>query len=138
MRGDGHSDDNESSPSGEGRFKQHLPNIGPMKATIKKLISSTPLVGPGIRRLRKAYHAWQHDAAWHIRRALRGQANPCVVQIGSNDGNTNDPLHKLLIDNPAWQALLIEPVPFLFEKLVANYPREDRFKFANVAVAETA
>lgn len=105
---------------------------------IKKLISSTPLVGPAIRRVRREYRDWKQDPAWHIRRTLRRQANPSVVQIGSNDGNTNDPLHKLLIENPGWQALLIEPVPFLFEKLVANYPREDRFKFANVAVAETA
>lgn len=33
-----------------------------------------------------------------------------------------------------WKALFVEPVPYLFEKLKANYPKNPRFRFENVAV----
>lgn len=36
-----------------------------------------------------------------------------VVQIGSNDGMTADPLYCILHEHPSWKALLVEPVPYL-------------------------
>lgn len=60
--------------------------------------------------------------------------NAQVVQIGSNDGKTNDPLRRLLLSRRHWQALLVEPVPSLFTRLVSNYPAEPRFVFENVAI----
>jgi len=57
-----------------------------------------------------------------------------LVQIGSNDGKTGDPFHQLLQKNQSWSALFVEPVPYLFEKLKANYPDHSRFSFANVAI----
>jgi len=57
-----------------------------------------------------------------------------VVQIGSNDGRTGDPLHRLLRRNPNWNGLFVEPVPHLFTRLQANYGASDRFKFENAAV----
>ncbi len=57
-----------------------------------------------------------------------------IVQIGSNDGKTGDPIFPLLQKNKSWKALFVEPVPYSFEKLKANYPNEDRFSFENVAI----
>lgn len=57
-----------------------------------------------------------------------------VVQIGSNDGKSGDPLHRLLIENTEWRALFVEPVPYLFCKLKLNYPEHSRFVFENVAI----
>ena len=36
-----------------------------------------------------------------------------VVQIGSNDGKTGDPLHKLLLKNKKWKGLFVEPIPYV-------------------------
>lgn len=57
-----------------------------------------------------------------------------IVQIGSNDGETNDPLRKLLLSRRHWRALFVEPVPYLFDRLTRNYPRDPRFAFENVAI----
>ena len=57
-----------------------------------------------------------------------------IVQVGSNDGITGDPLHELILKNKNWKVLFIEPVPFLFDKLKKNYPPHERFKFENVAI----
>jgi FkbM family methyltransferase len=109
-----------------------------MNLKLKHLIKSIPLVGPLGRKINQTYRAWKTDVSWHLRRALRQQKNAWVVQIGSNDGSTNDPIRALLLAHPAWQALCIEPVPFLFQKLVKNYPSEARFHFENVAISASA
>jgi len=59
-----------------------------------------------------------------------------LVQIGSNDGKTGDPLFPLLQKNKNWKALFVEPVPNSFQKLKANYPDSQRFNFENVAINE--
>jgi FkbM family methyltransferase len=58
-----------------------------------------------------------------------------VVQIGSNDGKTGDPLHDLIKLNN-WIVTFVEPVPYLFEKLVQNYGTQPRFKFIQKAIGE--
>ncbi len=59
-----------------------------------------------------------------------------LIQIGSNDGRTGDPLYPLLQKNKKWKALFVEPVPYSFEKLKNNYPDSHRFSFENVAINE--
>lgn len=63
-----------------------------------------------------------------------GDKPASVVQIGSNDGKTGDPLHTLLYKNKQWNALFVEPVPYLFDRLKANYSNPERFRFENAAV----
>lgn len=60
---------------------------------------------------------------------------PFVVQIGTNDGKTHDPLFNYISrqDTPC---LLVEPQPDIFEKLKANYAGKENIKFANVAIGE--
>ena len=59
-----------------------------------------------------------------------------LVQIGSNDGKTGDPLYPLLQKHAHWRALFVEPVPYSFEMLQSNYPDARRFRFENVAINE--
>ncbi|MES2884643.1 MAG: FkbM family methyltransferase [Pseudomonadota bacterium] len=74
-----------------------------------------------------------------ILQGLRGLREVYFVQVGSNDGGAqNDPLHQLIVRNPDWRGIFIEPVPFLFERLRANYAGNTRFAFENVAIAASA
>ncbi len=57
-----------------------------------------------------------------------------IVQVGSNDGCTGDPIFHLVKKKTKWRIVFIEPVPFLFEKLKQNYGSENRFIFENVAI----
>jgi FkbM family methyltransferase len=57
-----------------------------------------------------------------------------IVQIGSNNGITGDPIFHLALTKSRWKVLLVEPVPYLFEKLKNNYPDDPRFRFDDVAI----
>jgi len=65
-----------------------------------------------------------------------GGRKASVIQIGSNDGKTGDPLHTLLHKNQQWEALFVEPVPYLFERLKGNYTDTKRFRFENAAIGK--
>ncbi len=59
-----------------------------------------------------------------------------ILQIGSNDGKNDDPVHSLIRSKVNCSALLVEPVPFLFERLKQNYSDlHERIQFANFAIA---
>lgn len=57
------------------------------------------------------------------------------VQVGSNDGISGDPLNKFINDYD-WHGILVEPIPFLFEKLKTNYfAKSSNLIFLNIAVS---
>jgi hypothetical protein len=106
---------------------------GVANTSIKNFIKSLPLLGPSIIRV---LYWWKIDPARKLRRILHGRKNLYVVQIGSNDGITGDPVHSLLRSNPSWRALLVEPVPFLFDRLCKKYSDSPNIQFANIAIVE--
>lgn len=57
------------------------------------------------------------------------------IQIGSNDGITGDPLHDLIIQHN-FKGILIEPVNYLYKKLLKTYSGQSNLIFKNVAIAE--
>lgn len=104
---------------------------------MKTFLKSLPILGPFVREIRWRYRFRKVDPTRHLRNILRHQKEVFIIQIGSNDGVTGDPIHSLLRQNPSWRALLIEPVPFLFERLKRNYARSENVQFDNVAVSDT-
>lgn len=57
------------------------------------------------------------------------------VQIGSNDGKSGDPIHKYIIKH-SWRGILIEPVHYLYKKLLKTYKNNKNLIFKNVAIAK--
>lgn len=69
---------------------------------------------------------------------LFGRLQRCVgrisfVQIGANDGKTNDPIHET-VRAQGWRGILVEPVDYLFERLVRNYAGCPDLHFAKCVV----
>lgn len=60
-------------------------------------------------------------------------AVPFVVQVGANDGVTDDPLRHLIRKHHL-PGLLIEPMPDAFAQLQANYAGQPRIAFENSAL----
>lgn len=107
--------------------------------SLKEKIKTIPFLGHLFRfagQLRWKWHVRRVDPLRRLRRILAGQQNLSVVQIGSNDGRTHDPVFSLLETHPTWSALLVEPVPHLFERLKQNYANRPNVRFENVAIAE--
>lgn len=57
------------------------------------------------------------------------------AQIGSNDGVRGDPIRRHILRD-RWSGLLVEPVPYLFERLRALYPRRRGLRFENCAISD--
>lgn len=61
--------------------------------------------------------------------------NVFFIQIGSNDGVSNDPIHEYVIQYK-WRGILVEPVKSLFDELQSNYLNNNQLIFENAAIAE--
>jgi FkbM family methyltransferase len=57
------------------------------------------------------------------------------VEVGSNDGEQHDHLRPFIVSR-RWRGVMVEPVPYVFERLRRNYAHLDRVALANVAVAD--
>ncbi len=57
------------------------------------------------------------------------------IEIGSNDGEQHDHLRPMILDG-GWRGIMVEPVPFVFERLRRNYGRLERVALENVAIAD--
>jgi len=55
------------------------------------------------------------------------------VQIGSHDGQQQDPLRDLVLRG-GWSGIMVEPVPYVFERLRRNYGHLPGLALENVAV----
>jgi FkbM family methyltransferase len=65
---------------------------------------------------------------------MAGESNiKTFVQIGSNDGKKNDPLHSYIRKN-GWKGILVEPDLVNFKKLVSNYSQLDGLIFENLGI----
>lgn len=98
--------------------------------TVKKFIKKSKL----ILRVYQTISKKLNDLSYWIEILLNKQEEECIIQIGSNDGKTNDPIYDLINANIKWKGYFIEPVPYLFRELKNNYPENERYKFFNVAI----
>jgi FkbM family methyltransferase len=70
---------------------------------------------------------------------LAATSTPVVVQVGANDGMTNDPIYKHLNNNENVKAVFVEPQPDAFQKLISNYKKfydRNGHHFVNMALSD--
>jgi len=61
--------------------------------------------------------------------------NAYFVEVGSNDGEQHDHLRPF-IRTRGWSGLMVEPVPYVFERLRRNYGELERIALENAAIAD--
>lgn len=64
----------------------------------------------------------------------RARPDATFVQVGAHDGTQLDPLREALLGS-RWRGIMVEPVPYVFERLAARYRTNPRVVLENVAVA---
>jgi FkbM family methyltransferase len=62
--------------------------------------------------------------------------HPTFVEIGSNDGEQHDHLRPFIVSRP-WRGIMVEPVPYVFDRLRKNYETYGRIALENVAVGDS-
>jgi FkbM family methyltransferase len=61
-------------------------------------------------------------------------AEPVFVKVGANDGISGDPVSDILFAHEKWKGLLIEPVPFVFDRLRKNFGDSRKYIVEQVAI----
>ncbi len=113
-----------------------------MREAIKKIIPKTSFL---YKIVSKIYNYKTNQLSWlpeerSIEKILlkysQNKKDIQFIQIGSNDGVSGDPIVDLVKKND-WHGILVEPVPFLFEKLKKNYEKQkENLFFENSAISK--
>ena len=77
---------------------------------------------------------YRTEQEW-LRTVFGNRKGVSFLQIGANDGKSDDHLHSFILAY-SWRGVLLEPVRYLFDRLVANYRDVDGLVFVNKALAE--
>ncbi len=100
---------------------------------LKQFIKRIPIIGALIRLMYRKWIGYKNFPTFWVNKHLKN-TDLNIVQIGSNDGVTGDPIFKLIKKNKRWRVVFVEPIPYLFERLKKNYHNDSRFVFENVAI----
>jgi FkbM family methyltransferase len=100
----------------------------------KKLVKAIPFLGPFLHYKWRYHFLSNKNPTRLLKDEFKNIKQLFLVQVGSNDGKTGDPLYYLIKKSPGWKGLFIEPVPFLFNRLKKNYASKRDCFFENVAI----
>jgi FkbM family methyltransferase len=70
-----------------------------------------------------------------LRAFARAYPLAVFVEIGSNDGEQHDHLQPFIVSS-AWRGVMVEPVPYVFERLRRNYEGVEGVSLENAAIAD--
>ncbi|MGB9187107.1 MAG: FkbM family methyltransferase [Methylovirgula sp.] len=69
-----------------------------------------------------------------IEHSLLVEGEGAILQVGANDGLVDDPIHEIIVARNL-PAVLVEPLPDLFEQLQRNYAGRSNIYFENCAIS---
>ncbi len=105
--------------------------------SLKSTLKNIPVLGPVLTYLwSKVNGSHKHTGTYWIQKYFPNDPS-MIVQIGANDGKTDDPLFDMVQKNDQWQLLFVEPVPYLFEALKKNYGASSRFLFEDCGINDS-
>jgi FkbM family methyltransferase len=103
---------------------------------VGRMAARNPRIHAWLRALRRA--ARPRSAPPPLRDILDalsdGSREVCFIQIGSNDADHGDPLRGY-VESHGWRGVLVEPVPYVFERLRTRYGSNRKIQLVNAAVA---
>lgn len=107
---------------------------------VRLLTELLPLGSTRGELARKIFPSANRRRTRQLRKRLRQWANghqdATVVQIGSHDGRTGDPLAELIDSHPDWRVVFVEPMPVQFAALKAHRGGQERFTLVQAAVTD--
>jgi FkbM family methyltransferase len=86
-----------------------------------------------VARLASRHLGNQTDLYRVLRQALAARTDATFIQIGAHDGISYDPYREFIISS-GLRGVLVEPLPFLFKKLAANYRGKSGIILENLAI----
>jgi FkbM family methyltransferase len=90
--------------------------------------------GDAARRIRERLR--RDDARQAFRRYADRHADVVFVQIGSHNGNDNDPLARYIDKHVGWRGVMVEPIPRQFARLQARRGGDPRLRLVQAAITD--
>jgi FkbM family methyltransferase len=106
----------------------------PVKQRLKEFLYDRPWAFEGALLAQGFVRTTEGHYLRRFARVHRGRP-VFFLQVGANDGVRDDKLFYF-VRAYGWRGVLIEPVQYLFERLVANYAGTQGLSFENSAVSE--
>ncbi|MES2489436.1 MAG: FkbM family methyltransferase [Pseudomonadota bacterium] len=103
----------------------------------KPLLPATSFPGRALASVERRLKEARFRSPRVVPEFARLYPNAFFIQIGSNDGDQLDPL-KDAIRTKNWKGILIEPVPYVFEKLKKRLGSNPRLTLENIAISKQA
>jgi FkbM family methyltransferase len=103
------------------------------------VVRVAPFLRPAAKWLYLVLPDWCHDTptSW-LRKKFKWQYQVNFVQLGAYDGIAGDPIRPLVLQNPDWKGILVEPQKRAFARLRKNYlDVRNELYFVNCAVSDT-
>ena len=114
------------------RIKE-IPLVGACAVAVNRaLVSSLNTLRTSVKRHRNRVNYSKFRQ--YVARVPRHYERPLFVKVGANDGVTFDPCTDILLRDPAWRGVLIEPVPYLFNRLKQNFSNTNRSILEQLAI----
>ena len=91
----------------------------------------------GFKRVVRTLGRIQHENLEHhyLRRIFEESGETTFLQIGAHDGKTLDPMYRYLTTTEC-SGVMVEPVPWLFARLVANYKPFPMIRCENCVISD--
>jgi FkbM family methyltransferase len=105
---------------------------GEMKALVHRCVN---VFGYRIEKLRDTVKAPIDVLDLLLNKVSAERPDFFFVQIGANNGLTDDPLRQF-VTKYHWHGVLVEPQPQVFQQLLKNYEQEKQLAFENAAIAD--
>ncbi len=107
-----------------------------LESSIKSALKAHPTIYIWAKRLCAAVGrpVYRPEEEW-LADFAKGRRDVFFVQIGANDGKADDMLYPLVREHK-WKGVLVEPVKYLFDRLVANYAETQGLVFENAALMD--
>ena len=100
---------------------------------VKALIGSRSLLGKLRQRLSRGRA--ELVGPKFLAEFASGQPSAMFVEIGAHDGAFSDQFRSFILDRD-WTGVMVEPAPYVFERLRRNYESIDRVTIENAAISE--
>jgi FkbM family methyltransferase len=103
---------------------------------VKRILGADPRLFLAARQLvyRLGGSVFRTEAEW-LSCIFGNRKGVFFLQIGANDGASDDSIYPFVRIN-SWRGILVEPVKYLFDRLIANYSGVNGVAFENKALTE--
>ena len=109
--------------------------ISSLKAAARSALSSHPVLSAWLRRTYCAIGLGTRTERDFLFALTRKHKDIFVLQVGANDGISNDPIYPF-VQRYKWKGLLLEPLPDVFKRLQQTYQSKEGVILCNAAMAD--